>query len=67
ADLLLVIEGGRVVERGTHHQLLAAGGLYAELYHAQFADQDGQDGSGGRIELLRDPSPDRLAAPAAEA
>ncbi len=40
ADLLLVIDGGRVIERGTHHQLLAAGGLYTLLYHTQFADQE---------------------------
>lgn len=42
ADQLLVIDGGRVVERGTHAQLLAEGGLYAELYRTQFADQDGE-------------------------
>jgi ATP-binding cassette subfamily B protein len=40
ADLLLVIDGGRVVERGTHASLLAQHGLYAELYHTQFADQE---------------------------
>ena len=38
ADAILVIEDGRVVERGTHAQLLAAGGRYAELYQTQFAD-----------------------------
>jgi ATP-binding cassette subfamily B protein len=38
ADAILVIEEGRVVERGTHAQLLAAGGRYAELYHTQFED-----------------------------
>ncbi len=40
ADELLVIDDGRIVERGTHRQLLAADGLYAELYRTQFAAQD---------------------------
>jgi ATP-binding cassette, subfamily B, bacterial len=40
ADQILVIEDGQVVERGTHLELLAAGGLYAELYHTQFAGQE---------------------------
>ena len=37
ADLILVVAGGRVVERGSHEQLMAAGGLYAELYDLQAA------------------------------
>jgi ABC-type multidrug transport system fused ATPase/permease subunit len=37
ADLILVVEGGRVVERGTHESLLAAEGRYEELYRTQFA------------------------------
>jgi len=37
ADFILVIEDGRIVERGTHDELLAAGGRYEELYHTQFA------------------------------
>jgi ABC-type multidrug transport system fused ATPase/permease subunit len=37
ADLILVVENGRIVERGQHDQLLADGGRYAELYRTQFA------------------------------
>jgi ATP-binding cassette subfamily B protein len=42
ADQILVIDDGRVAERGRHEELLAAGGLYAELYHTQFARQSGE-------------------------
>jgi ABC-type multidrug transport system fused ATPase/permease subunit len=35
ADQILVLDAGRIVERGTHDELLGAGGLYAELYQAQ--------------------------------
>jgi ATP-binding cassette, subfamily B, multidrug efflux pump len=37
ADLILVMESGRIVEQGTHAQLLAAEGAYFALYNAQFA------------------------------
>jgi ATP-binding cassette, subfamily B, bacterial len=39
ADQILVIDGGQVAEQGRHEDLLAADGLYAELYHTQFASQ----------------------------
>jgi ATP-binding cassette subfamily B protein len=38
ADVIFVLDHGRLVERGTHAELLSAGGLYAQLYHEQFQD-----------------------------
>jgi ATP-binding cassette subfamily B protein len=40
ADQILVIDGGQIRERGQHEELLAADGLYAELYYTQFAHQE---------------------------
>ena len=39
ADMILVVEDGRVVQTGTHDELIATGGLYSELYRTQFASQ----------------------------
>jgi len=40
ADQIVVMDHGRVMERGTHRELLDAGGYYRELYDAQFAGQE---------------------------
>ena len=40
ADQILVVEDGRIVERGNHDELIVAGGLYSELYRTQFERQD---------------------------
>jgi ATP-binding cassette subfamily B protein len=39
ADQIIVVDGGQITERGTHDELLAAGGMYAGLYRTQFAPQ----------------------------
>jgi ATP-binding cassette subfamily B protein len=40
ADQILVMNRGRIVERGTHAALLEQGGLYAHLYHTQFSREN---------------------------
>ncbi len=39
ADCILVMRDGRIIERGTHEQLLSQGGFYAELYNSQWVDE----------------------------
>nr|WP_246849369.1 ABC transporter ATP-binding protein [Rubellimicrobium arenae] len=45
ADKIVVLDRGRVVDQGTHAELLARGGLYAELHRLQFKDSEGADGT----------------------
>ena len=40
ADVIFVLDDGRIVERGTHDQLLARRGLYSQLYEKQFRRDD---------------------------
>jgi ATP-binding cassette, subfamily B, multidrug efflux pump len=49
ADLILVVDGGQIIERGSHHDLIAQGGLYAHIYQEQMQDQE-------RVKAERDSS-----------
>ncbi len=42
ADVILVIDHGKIVEQGTHESLLKANGVYASLYHTQLSRQEKQ-------------------------
>ncbi|MFZ0158904.1 MAG: ABC transporter ATP-binding protein [Kineosporiaceae bacterium] len=66
ADLIVVLEGGRVVDQGRHGELLARGGLYADLYTTQFATESSAESSDGptaepaQDERVRPPSTARI-------
>ena len=43
ADTIIVMEAGRIIEQGTHNELLARGGQYQRLYELQFADEEQEE------------------------
>ncbi|MGH2396703.1 MAG: ABC transporter ATP-binding protein, partial [bacterium] len=43
ADQIIVVDDGRIVERGTHDELLSRGGLYADLYEKQLLEEALED------------------------
>jgi ATP-binding cassette subfamily B protein len=60
ADVILVVDRGKIVERGTHDELLRRGGLYAKLYRQQFAPSTKQPARGADSEQV---GSDPVAAP----
>jgi ATP-binding cassette subfamily B protein len=56
ADQILVVVDGHIVERGTHADLLAAGGVYAELYRTQFSPQGAAETSAPQNGAAPDPA-----------
>jgi len=52
ADQILVVVDGRIVQRGKHHELLAQGGVYADLYNTQFATQTRSETAGASLAPL---------------
>ncbi|MFE3271122.1 ABC transporter ATP-binding protein [Streptomyces sp. NPDC059215] len=54
ADVILVVEAGQILERGTHEELLAAEGRYAELYRTQFAEPGTENARERSLGLMMD-------------
>lgn len=53
ADQIVVMDEGKIIERGTHEQLLRRNGLYADLHHKQQLDQEAERQDGQDMERLQ--------------
>jgi ABC-type multidrug transport system fused ATPase/permease subunit len=51
ADKIVVLDGGRIIEEGTHQELLANRGLYKQLYDIQFRDHPSPASAVSKLEL----------------
>jgi ATP-binding cassette subfamily B protein len=67
ADQILVVDGGQIVERGRHEELIGAGGMYADLYRTQFARPRGPGrdtgGEAGEVPVVAGGAPVRGGPP----
>ena len=61
ADRILVLEDGRIVQQGPHAELMASGGLYADLYRTQFEPASRERGTSSRREVGQVEQPARLS------
>ena len=53
ADKIAVIAGGKIIQEGTHDELIAEGGMYSDLYNLQFRANTGEDIEGSSLDISR--------------